>query len=59
MGKIVIYDWWWKDGAGMSNFAEGIDQEKYSNIKYTGNGFIAQDYLAFQINLAEKLKHYD
>ena len=61
--KICIYDWWWKaqkvlmknfwyltknfDWKEQSEVFVPLKQDEYSNIKYTGNGFIPEDFIQF------------
>ena len=67
MAKISIYDWWWVGQVGLVGSLQLDDfdwqeeppdfipqrQEQYSNIKYTGNGFIPDDFIEFHSTQAE------
>ena len=52
--KIWIYDWWLKGGEVSGYQFIPLDQAKYSNKMYTGNGFIPEDYIQFHTWLAER-----
>ena len=56
LSKVLLYDWGWMGGEGPLSGKQVIsmEQAKYSNIKYTGNGFIPKDYLQFHSRLVQR-----
>ena len=52
--KVWIYDWWLKGDNVQGYQFIPMEQAKYSNIKYTGNGFIPGNYLQFHTMLSER-----
>ena len=58
VSKVMVYDWWWRGEEGFFARKQGasIVQAKYSNIMYTGNGFIPDNYLEFHTRLHQRAR---